>query len=94
MAKINEVSSRFLQAFEDLKKSGRVSGLSDFANKIGVSSSMLTEIHKKRSNVGLKAVQNTVNKFPDFSADWFLTGNGKMNSFKIPGLTKDLEVGS
>ena len=52
-------------------------GFKDFASKIGVSTSMITEISKGRSNVGVTALQNTVDLF-NVDANWLLTGTGEM----------------
>lgn len=84
MATKNSITDRFLETYEYLLKIKRVENLSDFAKKIGISASMMTEITKKRSNVGIKAIQNTVNKFTDISPDWIITGRGKMAEFYIP----------
>ena len=88
MNNVNEVSKRFLEAYEYLKETKKVSSLSEFAKAIGISTSMMTEIYKQRSNVGLKAIQNTVNEFKEFNSEWFLTGKGKMQSFKLPDQPK------
>lgn len=58
-------------------KGGQVSDKRDFAIKIGISPSMVTEISKGRSNVGTLAIQNIVSIF-DINADWLLTGRGEM----------------
>lgn len=74
---ITDLSERFLKVLDYLIKSNLVSDNKDFASKISVSSSMITEISKKRSNVGLTAIQNTVLQFP-IDSDWLLTGRGSM----------------
>lgn len=76
MAK-NDISDRFIKAFEQLIKDSKVSDKKDFAASIDVSPSMITEISKGRSSVGTTAVQNIVKKY-NISADWLLTGNGPM----------------
>lgn len=79
---LNELSVRFLRVLEYLIKEEYISDNKDFASKISVSASMITEISKGRSNVGLTAIQNTVLAFP-INSDWLLTGRGSMlhNSF-------------
>lgn len=74
---INELSKRFLEVLNHLIKEKIVADNKDFASHISVSTSMITEISKGRSNVGLTAIQNTVLKFP-ISSDWLLTGEGSM----------------
>lgn len=71
------LSTRFIEAYNMLLKQNKVSDKKDFASKIGISSSMMTEISKGRSNVGTFAIQNIVTQF-DISADWLLTGQGSM----------------
>jgi len=73
----NEISHRFIQAYEELLKCGYVADKKDFANKINISASMVTEISKGRSSVGISAIQNIVCVF-DISADWLITGRGSM----------------
>lgn len=74
---LNELSSRFLKVLKYLIEEHEVSDNKDFASKISVSTSMITEISKGRSNVGLSAIQNTVLRFP-INSDWLLTGRGSM----------------
>lgn len=72
-----DISKRFIEAFENLIKEGKVADKKDFASKIGISASMVTEISKGRSNVGTLAIQNIVSQF-NVSGDWLLTGIGNM----------------
>ncbi|WP_294611623.1 hypothetical protein [uncultured Bacteroides sp.] len=74
---LNELSVRFLKVLEYLIDRKYVSDNKDFASKISVSASLITEISKGRSNVGLTAIQNTVLVFP-IDSDWLLTGRGCM----------------
>lgn len=74
---VNELSKRFLEVLDYLIKEKIVADNKDFAASILVSSSMITEISKGRSNVGLTAIQNAVLKFP-INPDWLLTGRGSM----------------
>lgn len=71
----NEVSRRFLEAYEHLRQSGKTSDKKDFAQRIGISASLMTEVSKGRSNVGMRAVQNLVGLF-GVPAGWLLTGEG------------------
>lgn len=73
----NEISERFIQVSENLIKAGCVADKKDFAAKIGVSPSMVTEISKGRSSVGITAVQNIVSVF-GVSSEWLVTGKGEM----------------
>ena len=48
-----------------------------FALSVGCSTSMITEISKGRSNVGVSLLQNTVQNY-GVSATWLLVGTGEM----------------
>jgi phage repressor protein C with HTH and peptisase S24 domain len=94
MGNSNDLTIRFIEVYDYLLRAKRVSSVSDFAKKIGISSSMMTEISKFRSNVGIKAIQNAVNTFPIVDSEWLLTGKGKMATFKTPSnqrVLNDLE---
>lgn len=73
----NQVSARFIEAYEALLDSNKVSDKRDFAAKLGISASMVTEISKGRSSVGTFAIQNIVLQF-NIDANWLLTGEGSM----------------
>lgn len=75
---MNNISLRFKEVLEYLISSGVVSNNKDFATRIGISTSMITEICKGRSNVGSTALQNIVLTFPVINALWLLTGIGSM----------------
>lgn len=73
----NDISARFIDAYETLLNRKEVSDKRDFATKLGISASMITEISKGRSSVGTLAIQNIVSLF-NINADWLLTGRGNM----------------
>lgn len=75
----NEVTDRFVNAVENLIKSNIVASAKAVAENIGISSSMMTEICKERSNIGTIPLQNFVTKY-NISANWLLTGEGSMIS--------------
>lgn len=74
---MNDVTVRFIEVYNYLLSIQVIAGPKDFAEKIGVSTSMITEIIKGRSNVGVKAIQNTVNVF-SASPFYLFSGEGKM----------------
>ncbi|MBL1005709.1 MAG: helix-turn-helix transcriptional regulator [Escherichia coli] len=88
MSTKNEISSRFIEAYEQLLSNKNITDKKDFATKIGISPSMVTEISKGRSAVGTTAIQNIVLVF-NISANWLLTGQGEMFT---EAKTKDIEV--
>ena len=77
MEQKKEVSFRFIEAFNALLEKGLVSDKRDFASKLGISASMITEISKGRSSVGTSAIQNIV-AFFNIDANWLLIGQGEM----------------
>lgn len=74
---VSDVTQRFMLAFGFLQESGKISSAYEFAKLIGISTSMMTEISKGRSNVGITAIQNAVRVFR-ISAEWLLAGEGEM----------------
>lgn len=79
MSAKNDISARFIEAYEALLIEKKVNDKRDFAAKLGISASMITEISKGRSSVGTSAIQNIVSQF-NISADWLLMGRGEMLS--------------
>ncbi|MBF4518092.1 hypothetical protein IRZ71_17135 [Flavobacterium sp. ANB] len=75
---MNDLTVRFLDAYEYLKFKKIVTGTKDFANKLNISTSLVTEICKKRTNAGITPIQNLVNTYPEIDANWLLTGKGSM----------------
>ena len=73
----NQISSRFIEAYEALLKNNQVTDKRDFSTKLGISASMITEITKGRSSVGTSTIQNIVSVF-HIDANWLLTGRGPM----------------
>ena len=101
MSAKNDVSSRFIAALECLLGDNIVTDKKAFAQKVGISPSMITEIYKGRSAVGTTAIQNIVRVF-NISGDWLLTGEGEMlkshhsEPSKAPSTakkSKDQEIG-
>jgi phage repressor protein C with HTH and peptisase S24 domain len=86
---MNDLSQRFLDAYSCLLKEGKVSSSKDFASKIEISTSMMTEITKDRSNVGVSAIQNAVNIF-GVNANWLVSGKGEM--FKHEAEKKETDI--
>ncbi len=73
----SELTIRFKEAYDYLLSMGEVTGYKDFATKIGISTSMITEIFKGRSNVGATALQNIVLIFK-IDGNWLLAGVGEI----------------
>jgi phage repressor protein C with HTH and peptisase S24 domain len=76
---VDDLTGRFIAAYEWLKAVGLVKNDTEFALKIGASRSNVTEILKGRSNPGAKPLQNIVKEFP-VDATWLLTGDGEMDA--------------
>lgn len=79
---MNELTQRFLEVYNKLIEKNIISNASDFAKKCGVSSSLITEILKERTNVGVGLLQNAVMAF-DIDAHYILTGKPCTNNVEI-----------
>lgn len=75
---MNDVTTRFLDTYEYLRKTKVIQNPKTFAEELGVSSSLITEICKMRTNAGITPVQNLVKRFTNIDANWLLTGEGSM----------------
>jgi phage repressor protein C with HTH and peptisase S24 domain len=75
---MNDITVRFLEVYSWLKKNKLVHTPKGFANEIDVSTSLITEICKKRTNAGITPIQNLINRFPEINSNWLLTGVGEM----------------
>ncbi|MDQ6529823.1 hypothetical protein [Flavobacterium sp. LHD-85] len=75
---MNDVTSRFLIIYEYLKETKIVSNTKHFATELNISTSLITEICKKRSNVGMVPISNLLARYKDIDANWLLTGEGSM----------------
>ena len=75
---MENITDRFIECYRFLLSKDFVKNAGKFAETIEISPSMMTEISKKRSGVGLLAIQNTVLKYPIINAEWLLTGSGEM----------------
>jgi repressor LexA len=75
---MNDITIRFLDVYEYLRKEKLVHTPKGFANEIQVSTSLITEICKKRTNAGITPIQNLINRFPQVNSNWLLTGEGDM----------------
>lgn len=74
----NDVTDRFLDVYNYLVDTKSVINSTDFAKKIGITVSLMSEITHRRSNVGVKAIQNTVINFTQIDSEWLLSGTGSM----------------
>ncbi len=75
---MNDITIRFLECYEYLKSKLIIHTPKGFANEIGVSTSLITEICKKRTNAGLTPIQNLLKRFDFFNPEWLLTGKESM----------------
>ncbi len=75
---MNDITIRFLECYNYLKSKNIIFTPKGFANEIDVSTSLITEICKKRTNAGLTPIQNLLNRFSEINSEWLLTGIGEM----------------
>lgn len=74
---MSELNKRFSIFYDELIIKNKIKNASDFAKKLGVSTSLMTEINKNRTIVGTSVIQNSVNEF-GLNANWLYTGEGDM----------------
>lgn len=76
---MQDVTDRFLTFYNYLLDNKIIRNASDFTKKLGIASSVMTEINKRRTEVGLKVLQGTVREFGHLvNANWLLSGTGEM----------------
>ena len=75
---MKEVTNRFIDVYNYLMNNNYITNPSDFSKKIGISTSMMNEILKGRSNAGIKVIQNTVKKFDFINTEYIITGIGEI----------------
>lgn len=80
----NDITQRYLLLIKTLIENKEVSSGKEFAQRIGVSPSSLTEINNGRMNVGLAALQKSVRAFPSINLDWLMCGVGEIFKTKTP----------
>ena len=69
----------------------------DFAIKIGVSTTTISEVLLNKKGAGMNVIQGIISAFRDISTDWLLTGTGDMlkpdfSSLKEEGPEVNLEL--
>ncbi|REC47843.1 MULTISPECIES: S24 family peptidase [Chryseobacterium] len=78
MKTVNDITIRFLDVYNYLLSSKKVNSSREFAEKIDISTSMMTEIIKGRTNAGINPIQKTVQEFSEIDGEWLLIGTGQM----------------
>ncbi len=73
---MKDITDRFIVVYNLLKNKGYISNPSEFAKKIGISTSMMNEILKGRSNAGIKVIQNIVKEYSFINTEYLILGIG------------------
>jgi repressor LexA len=81
------ITERFISVYRHLANEKNISNGKEFAETIGISPQLLTEITKGRNEVGLKAIQNTLLTYDFINPNWLLNGKGEMGLSTNPQLT-------
>lgn len=89
---MKEVTNRFIDVYNYLMNNNYITNPSDFSKKIGISTSMMNEILKGRSNAGIKVIQNTVMEFNFINAEYLITGIGEIVKTKSEEKTNKKNV--
>ena len=75
---MNEMNVRFKEALDFLINKGYVNGNKHFADKIGISPSMVSDIISGRTSVSIRTLLGFATFFAFISISWILTGKGNM----------------
>lgn len=78
MNSIRELTNRFIDFYNYGIKNDDYKSAAEFCRLTEIKPTMLNEVLKGRSNVGLQIIQNTVYSFEKLNPKWLLTGNGNM----------------
>lgn len=73
---MKDITDRFIVVYNLLKDRGYISNPSEFAKKIRISTSMMNEILKGRSNAGIKVIQNIVKEYNFINTEYLILGIG------------------
>lgn len=85
---LNDVTMRFSNTVSWLISNKKAQDKKEIAAILGISTSLMTEISKERSNVGVVPLQNIVTKY-GISGDWLLTGEGAMLKSETSSMASD-----
>lgn len=88
---MNDITKRFLEAYELIKDRENINSASAFATEIDISTSLFTEICKKRTNAGIKPIQHIIKRFPYINANWLIGDIGN-KTIKDDNTIKYLKV--
>lgn len=75
---MNDITIRFLEFYNYLKSKNIIHSPKAFANEINVSTSLITEICKERTNAGITPIQNTIARYEELNPEWLIIGKGQM----------------
>lgn len=74
---MENINKRFIEFYDYLKKEKLINSAKNFAESVEISPSLVTEILKGRTNIGVRIIQYSVLVY-GMNSDWLLTGNGSM----------------
>ena len=75
---MSELRDRFLELYDYAVLHKIVSSQADFCRKVGISTSLMTEIKRGRSQLGLSAIQGVIRFFRDLNARNFILSEGDL----------------
>ncbi len=85
---MDDLTKRFIQSYESLRKSNKVVNGKDFAKKLNVSQSLISDINTNRVKPGVSVIQKLSKQF-NINSHWLLTGEGEM--FNNTNITNDIK---
>ena len=69
---------RFNEVLEFLKTKRIILSQAEFAQKIGIQASQISEMINEKRKISERTVRRIVDAFPQININWFLTGEGEM----------------
>ena len=86
---MDDLTKRFIECYESLRKSNKVVNGKDFAKKLNVSQSLISDINTKRVRPGVNVIQKLSKQF-NINSLWLLTGEGEMfNNTNVTNINQD-----
>ncbi len=83
------IGIRLLTLYDQLKNTGKIKSQKEFAEKIGVLPSHITELKKGRSKISIKKLQQITGELSKYK-EWIITGNNSpfaSGEFTIDGFS-------
>ena len=81
---MNDITRRFIDTYEKLKKLGILKNDLELATKLNKSPSTMLDLQKNRTNVGIDLLQKFTELYKNVNPGWILSGVGDQFFSDIP----------